>query len=122
MLYLCAHNLSTLVSFSNWFKVKTRSLSCLPSEAISFDLVWNDEELVSQLVSGIFLMTFILVGVNHLEGGGTCGPHCDGSQELDVVLRVVQRYEGSLSLVLAEHRVDVFPASYSNLTHCGPGR
>ena len=66
-------------------------------------------------------MTFILVGVDHLEGGGTGGPHRDGSQQLDVVLRVVQRHDGSLFLVLTEQRVNVISASYGNLTHCRPG-
>ena len=67
-------------------------------------------------------MTFILVGVDHLEGGGTGGPHRDGSQQLDVVLRVVQRHDGSLFLVLTEQRVNVIPASHSNLTHCRPSK
>ena len=76
--------------------------------------------MISQLTPGIFLMPFILVGVDHLEGGGTCGPHRDGSQQLDVVVLVVERHETPLSLVLPEQIVNVFPASYSNLTHCGP--
>lgn len=92
-----AHNLSSPVAFLKWLKVETRSLGCLQS-----DLVWDDEELVSQLVSGIFLMTFILVGVDHLEGGGAGGPHLDGSQQLDVVVLIVERHQAPLSLVLSE--------------------
>ena len=86
------------------------------------DCVWNDEELISQLVSGIFLMTFILVGVDHLEGGGAGGSHLDGSQQLDVVVLVVQGHQTPLSLVLSQQIVNVFPASNSNLSHSGPDR
>ena len=93
--------------------METRSLGCLQS-----DLVWDNEELVS----GIFLMTFILVGVDDLEGGGAGGPHLDGSQQLDVVVLVVERHQAPLSLVLSEQLVNVVPASYSNLTHSGPER
>ena len=71
------------------------------------DEVRNDDKLVSL----ILLMTLKPVGVDDLEGGGSSGPDSNGSQQLDVLVLVVERHQSPLTLVLPEQIVNVTPAA-----------
>ena len=68
--------------------MKARSLGRLHSDGVCLDEVRNDHKLVSL----ILLMTLKPVGVDDLEGGGPGGPDSDGSQQLDVLVLVVERH------------------------------
>ena len=62
------------------------------------------------------LVTLEPGGVDHLEGGGPHGSHCDGPEQLDVTILVVEREESPSPLVFPEEVVNVSATSHREMT------